>query len=243
MAATGSSLSWSKHLFKALLVVLVALALLHSASSQSHRDFASSGQQKREASGDILTQIGLSLRETLDTWLGPETMHLVTETLSQVMWAISSAISVACFALSGIAAQLLSALGLDGDHLTQCLKLSPSQVQTLLLWGAAALVLYWLLSLLLGLVLALLGRILGGLKLVILVASFVGLVRSVPDPSSRALMLLALLTVYALLSRLMGSRASGSHLEAKVRGLERQMEELRWRQKRVVKASRSVEEE
>lgn len=31
------------------------------------------------------------------------------------MWAISSAISVAFFALSGIAAQLLNALGLDGE--------------------------------------------------------------------------------------------------------------------------------
>lgn len=39
----------------------------------------------------------------------------LSQTLVQVMWAISSAISVACFALSGIAAQLLSALGLDGE--------------------------------------------------------------------------------------------------------------------------------
>lgn len=32
------------------------------------------------------------------------------------MWAISSAISVAFFALSGITAQLLNALGLDGER-------------------------------------------------------------------------------------------------------------------------------
>ncbi|ELV10240.1 transmembrane protein 109 [Tupaia chinensis] len=243
MAGPGSSPSWSKHLFKAILVILVGLVLLHSASAQSHRDFAAPGQQKREAPVDLLTQIGRSVRETLDTWVGPEITHLVSETLAQVMWAISSAISVAFFALSGITAQLLSALGLDGDHLTQCLKLSPSQVQTLLLWGAGALVVYWLLSLLLGLVLALLGRILGGLKLIIFVAGFVALVRSVPDPSTRALLLLALLTLYALLSRLTGSRASGAHLEAKVRGLERQVEELRWRQRRAAKGPRSVEEE
>ncbi|XP_020031768.2 voltage-gated monoatomic cation channel TMEM109 [Castor canadensis] len=243
MAGSGSSSPWGTHLFKAILMVLVGLVLLHSASSQSQRDFAPPGQQKREASADLLTQIGRSLRGTLDTWLGPETMHLVSETLSQVIWAISSAGSVACFALSGIAAQLLSALGLDGDHLTQGLKLSPSQVQTFLLWGAAAMIIYWLLSLLLGLVLALLGRIMGGLKLFILLAGFVALVRSVPDPSTRALLLLALLTLYALLSRLTGSRASGTQLEAKVRGLERQVEELRWRQRRAAKAPRSVEEE
>uniref|UniRef100_A0A8L2QIK0 Transmembrane protein 109 n=1 Tax=Rattus norvegicus TaxID=10116 RepID=A0A8L2QIK0_RAT len=237
MAGAHSNPSWSRHLFKAVLMVLGALLLVHSASAQTHREFASPGQQKRESSADILTEIGRSLKETLDTWLGPETMHVISETLLQVMWAISSAISVACFALSGIAAQLLS------EQLTQVLKLSPSQVQTLLLWGAAALVIYWLLSLLLGLVLALLGRILGGLKLVLFVAGFVGLVRSVPDPSTRALLLLALLTVFALLSRLTGSRSSGTHLEAKVRGLERQIEELRGRQRRAAKIPRSMEEE
>ncbi|XP_012884535.1 PREDICTED: transmembrane protein 109 [Dipodomys ordii] len=243
MAGSGTCSPWGKHLLRAIPMVLVGLTLLHSASSQSHRDFAPPGQQRREASADLLTQIGRSLWEILDTWLGPETMHLVSESLSQVMWAVSSAISVACFALSGISTQLLNALGLDGDHLTQFLKLSPSQVQTFLLWGAGALVTYWLLSLLLGLVLAVLGRILGGLKLVIFLAGFVALVRSVPDPSTRALLLLALLTLYALLSRLTGSRASGAQLEAKIRGLERQVEELRWRQRRVAKASRNVEEE
>lgn len=40
---------------------------------------------------------------------------LFPQTSSQVMWAISSAISVAFFALSGIGAQLLNALGLDGE--------------------------------------------------------------------------------------------------------------------------------
>ncbi|XP_006214951.1 voltage-gated monoatomic cation channel TMEM109 isoform X2 [Vicugna pacos] len=243
MAGTGSSLPWGKHLFKVILVVLVALLLLHSASSQSHRDFVSSDQQKREVPVDLLSQIGRFVRGTLDAWIGPETTHLISETLTQVMWAVSSAISVAFFAVSGIAAQLLSALGLDGDYLTQGLKLSPGQIQTFLLWGAGALVAYWLLSLLLGLVLALLGRILWGLKLVLFLAAFVALVRSVPDPSTRALLLLALLTLYALLSRLTGTRASGAQLEAKVRGLERQVEELRWRQRRAAKGPRSVEEE
>ncbi|XP_010837935.1 PREDICTED: transmembrane protein 109 [Bison bison bison] len=243
MAGLGSGSPWGKYLFKVVLMVLMALLLLHSASSQSHRDFVMPGQQKREAPVDLLSQIGSSVRGTLDAWIGAETMHLVSETLAQIMWAISSAISVAFFALSGIAAQLLNALGLEGDHLTQGLKLSPGQVQTFLLWGAGALVAYWLLSVLLGLVLALLGRILWGLKLALFLAAFVALVRSVPDPSTRALLLLALLTLYALLSRLTGTRASGAQLEAKVRGLERQVEELRWRQRRAVKGPRNVEEE
>lgn len=223
---------------------LLALISLHAASAQSHQDFPPPmGQRKREVPMDVLSQMGRSVRGTLDDWVGPETMHLVSETLTQVLWAVSSAISVAFFALSGISAQLLNALGLDGDHLTEDLKLSPAQVQTFLLWGAGALVAYWLLSLLLGLALALLGRILWGLKLVLFLAAFVALVRSVPDPSTRALLLLALLTLYALLSRLAGSRASGPQLEAKVRGLERQVEELRWRQRRAAKGPRGAEEE
>lgn len=244
MAGSGSLASaWGRCLHRILPMVLLALVLLHVRSAQSHQDFGSPGQRKREAPTDHLSQLGRSLRATLDDWVGPETVHLVSETLSQVMWAVSSAISVAFFALSGISAQLLNAMGLDGDHLTEDLKLSPSQVQTFLLWGAAALLTYWLVSLLLGLLLALLGRILWGLKLVIFLAGFVALVRSVPDPSTRALLLLGLLTLYALLSRLTGTRASGAQLEAKVRGLERQVEELRWRQRRAAKGPRSVEEE
>ncbi|XP_003465910.2 voltage-gated monoatomic cation channel TMEM109 isoform X2 [Cavia porcellus] len=243
MAAPGGRPAQAMCMLRASLAVLVTLTLLHGAVSQPHRDFTPPGQQKKEAAADPLTQLGRALRGTLDSWLGRETMHWVSETLAQVAWAVSSGISVAFFAVSGIAAQLLNALGLDGNYLTQGLKLSPAQVQTFLLWGAGALVTYWLLSLLLGLFLALLGRILGGLKLIAFLAGFVALVRSVPDPSTRALLLLALLTLYALLSHLTGSRASGAPLEAKVRGLERQVEELRWRQKRAARGPRSTEEE
>lgn len=79
MAGSDSSPSWSRHLFKAILMVLAALLLVHASSSQSHRDFVSPGQEKREASADLLTQIGRSLKETLDSWLGPETMHVISE--------------------------------------------------------------------------------------------------------------------------------------------------------------------
>lgn len=79
MAGSGSSSPWGKHLFRVILMVLVALLLLHSASSQSHRDFVTPGQQKREAPVDLLSQIGGSVRGTLDAWIGAETMHLVSE--------------------------------------------------------------------------------------------------------------------------------------------------------------------
>ncbi|XP_054581200.1 transmembrane protein 109 isoform X3 [Eptesicus fuscus] len=175
MAGSGSTWPSRSRLSQVPLLVLVALVLLHSASSEPSRDFVPPGRQKREVPADFLSQMGRSVRGTLEAWIGPETMHVVSETTSQVLGAVSSCISVGFFALSGIAAQLLNALGLDGDHLTQVLQLSPGQVQTLLLWGVAALVVYWLLSLLLGLVLALLGRILWGLKLVLFLVGFVAL--------------------------------------------------------------------
>ena len=79
MAGSGSGSPWGKHLFKVVLMMLVALLLLHSASSQSHRDFVTPGQQKREAPVDLLSQIGRSVRGTLDAWIGAETMNLVSE--------------------------------------------------------------------------------------------------------------------------------------------------------------------
>ena len=77
----GSSGTWplSKPLSKVILMALVALVLLHSASSESPQDFAHPGQQKREVPLDLLSQTGRSVRRTLDAWVGPETVHLVSE--------------------------------------------------------------------------------------------------------------------------------------------------------------------
>lgn len=66
-------------MLRASLAVLVTLTLLHGAVSQPHRDFTPPGQQKKEAAADPLTQLGRALRGTLDSWLGRETMHWVSE--------------------------------------------------------------------------------------------------------------------------------------------------------------------
>lgn len=79
MAASGSSSPGGKPLCKVIPMALVALLALHSAWSQSPRDFVHPGQQKKEAPADLLSQMGRSVREALDTWIGPETMHLVSE--------------------------------------------------------------------------------------------------------------------------------------------------------------------
>lgn len=79
MAGSGSTWPSRKQLFKALLLVLVALVLLHSALSEPSQDFVPPGRQKREAPADLLSQMGRAVRGTLDAWIGPETMHVASE--------------------------------------------------------------------------------------------------------------------------------------------------------------------
>ncbi|XP_068964661.1 voltage-gated monoatomic cation channel TMEM109 isoform X4 [Petaurus breviceps papuanus] len=117
---------------KAVLLAFVALLVLNMASSQ--QDFHSRKQQKRDPPADFLSQTGSAIRQTLDAWIGPEIMHVVAQTMSQALWAISSAISVAFFALSGISAQLLNVMGLDGMCIMVSLEsrgAEPPGIQTL----------------------------------------------------------------------------------------------------------------
>ncbi|KAH1171129.1 hypothetical protein KIL84_006747 [Mauremys mutica] len=212
--------------------ILMSVAFLHVAvaSTQHYR-----GEAWREAAvhADFLSQLAQGMRETLEEWIGRDTLQLVTENVSAVFWIVSSGISAGLITLSGIAGQIISAFGVNGDHVVQPLKLGPAQVQTLLLWGLAAVVGYWLLSQLLGLLLSILGHVVWGLKVAFFLGCFLLIVSAVPNPSVQALLLLCLLTLYALLGRLSGARHSGSQLEAKVRNLEWQVEELRCRQRRI----------
>uniref|UniRef100_A0A7N4P8B8 Transmembrane protein 109 n=2 Tax=Sarcophilus harrisii TaxID=9305 RepID=A0A7N4P8B8_SARHA len=148
---------------QALLVASVALLLaLHAASS--HRDFHFRKPQKKDPVADFLSQTAAAIREAMEALLGPELVHF----LAEILPTVSSVLSEFCFTLSRVSAQLLDAVGLEGDHLTRALKLSPDEVQVLLLWGFGALAAYWML--------ALLGQ---GLKLLLFLVAFVVVVRSV----------------------------------------------------------------
>ncbi|XP_051847363.1 transmembrane protein 109-like [Antechinus flavipes] len=148
---------------EALLMASVALLLvLHAASSQ--RDFHFRKQPKKDPLADFLSQTAAAIREATEALLGPELMHF----LAEILPTLSSAISELCFVLSRVSARLLDAVGLEGDYLSRGLKLSPDEVQVLLLWGLGALVAYWML--------ALLGQ---GLKLLLFLVAFVVVVRSV----------------------------------------------------------------
>lgn len=219
--------------------VLVLLLLFHLGvtSGQHHqRD----PRREKNVQPDFPSQVIRAMREALEDLIGPEYFLVLNENVSSVFWVLSSGISAGLFAVARIAGQFLTSCGIDGDHATQFLKLSPYQVQTLLLWGLVALIGYWLLSLLLNLMLTILSRIMWGLKVLVFMSCFMFIVSMVPDRSVQISLLLALLMLYALLGRLSGSHRSGARLEAKVRSLERQVDELQRRQKR---SSKCLDEE
>ncbi|XP_077177225.1 voltage-gated monoatomic cation channel TMEM109 isoform X2 [Paroedura picta] len=218
-------------LLRPAFTILLLLTLIHvdiTSGQHHHRDY----QREKNVQPDFLSRVTYAMREALEDLLGPEYFLILNENVSSLFWILSSGISAGLFAMAQIAEQFLTSFGIDGDHATQFLKVSPYRVQTLLLWSLAALVGYWVLSLLLNLMLAILSRIMWGLKMLIFMSCFVFIISMEHDRSVQVSLLLALLMLYALMGRLSGSHSSGARLEAKVRSLERQVDELQRRQRR-----------
>lgn len=181
---------------------------------------------------EFLYRASQIVREMLVYVLGEETLRSVTEVFSNIIWILCTGISSGLITISGLLRQLLDVVGLDGKQISGILAITPEQVQHILLWATLAFVGYWMMSLVLGLVLSLLSRLLWSLKIFLFLLAFFYLVTAVSDPHLLATSLMALVGLYALLGWVTsGSRSSGK-LEAKVRSLERQVEELRMRQRR-----------
>ncbi|XP_060118899.1 transmembrane protein 109 [Heteronotia binoei] len=218
-------------LLQSTFTIIMMLTLFHVGitKGQHHRR---EPRREKNVQPDFLSQVTHAMREALEDLIGPEYFLILNENVSSLFWVLSSGISAGLFAVARIAGQFLTSFGIDADHATQFLKLSPYQVQTVLLWGLAALIGYWVLSLLLNLMLAILSRVMWGLKVLIFMSCFMFIVSMEHDRSVQVSLLLALLMLYALLGRLSGSHSSGARLEAKVRSLERQVDELQRRQRR-----------
>ncbi|NXM07155.1 TM109 protein, partial [Tyrannus savana] len=202
---------------------------------------------------DLLSRLGKASWDTLESWVGPQLLQMVAESLSTTLWIVSSGISAALTTLCGILADLLAAssisgelgpspgmtpapiLGAPGDsrlpfaghRLVRAAALSPGEVQQVLLWALAALVGSWVLSRLRGLLLPLLQ----GVKLFLFLGAFLHVAASKESPTVQAGMLLALWVLYTLLGSLVGSQNPTARLDAAVRSLEWKVEELRRRQK------------
>uniref|UniRef100_A0A2D4LP23 Transmembrane protein 109 n=1 Tax=Micrurus spixii TaxID=129469 RepID=A0A2D4LP23_9SAUR len=224
---------WNCHkmMLASSLGIIVLLSLMNTcfANAQHHK---TSSWEKNRVEPDFLSEVIRSVRKTLENLVGKENFLMLNENMSAMLWIISSGISSAFSVVARITGQFLTSFGLAGDGLTQFLKLSPEQVQALLLWSLAALISYWVLWLLFSLLFIILSRIMWGLKLVLFGGCFAFIVFTVPDHSVQVLLLLALLTLYVLLGWLSGSCRSDARLEAKVHNLERLVEEMQRQQKR-----------
>ncbi|NXS54979.1 TM109 protein, partial [Brachypteracias leptosomus] len=176
---------------------------------------------------DLLSRLGQASWATLESWVGPQPLWLVAESLSTTLWVVSSGISVALTTLCTILADLLATSGFTGEKLVRTAALGPSEVQRVLVWGLASATGAWVLARLRGLLLPTLRWV----KIFCFLGAFLNVVASQETPTAKAGMLLGLWVLYTLLGRLGGPPSSTAHLEATVRNLEWKVEELRRRQK------------
>ncbi|XP_059681980.1 transmembrane protein 109 [Gavia stellata] len=212
---------------RALLAVLLWAPFLGGAAGDRAEDGQDGFPGRAAAADDLLSRLGRTAWEALESWLGPQPLRLVAESLAATLWVVSSGISAALTALCGILGDLLAASGVSGDRLVRVAALGPGEVQRVLLWGLAALLGSWLLSRLRGLLLPALRWV----KLCCFLGAFLHVAASQESPTAQAGMLLGLWVLYALLGHLVGPPDPSSQLNAAVRSLEWKVEELRRRQK------------
>ncbi|XP_041901149.1 transmembrane protein 109-like isoform X1 [Corvus kubaryi] len=212
---------------QALLALLLWIPFLMASAGDGGKDGQEGVRGHAATSDDLLLRLGRSAWDTLENWVGPQPLRMVAESLSAVLWIVSSGISVALTMLCGILGDLLAAFSINGHQLVRTAALAPGEVQRVLLWAVAALVGSWVLSQLRGLLLPLLR----GVKVFLFLAAFLHVATSQESPTAQAGMLLGLWVLYALLGSLVASPDPSSRLDAAVRSLEWKVEELRRRQK------------
>lgn len=212
---------------QALLALLLWIPFLMGSAGDGAKDGQEGFRGHAATSDDLLLRLGRSVWDTLENWVGPQPLRMVAESLSAVLWIISSGISAALTTLCGILGDLLAAFSINGHRLVRAAALAPGEVQRVLLWAVAALVGSWVLSQLRGLLLPLLR----GVKVFLFLGAFLHVATSQESPTVQAGMLLGLWVLYALLGSLVASPDPSSRLDAAVRSLEWKVEELRRRQK------------
>ncbi|XP_048163446.1 transmembrane protein 109 [Corvus hawaiiensis] len=212
---------------QALLALLLWIPFLMASAGDGGKDGQEGVRGHAATSDDLLLRLGRSAWDTLENWVGPQPLRMVAESLSAVLWIVSSGISAALSTLCGILGDLLAAFSINGHQLVRTAALAPGEVQRVLLWAVAALVGSWVLSQLRGLLLPLLR----GVKVFLFLAAFLHVATSQESPTAQAGMLLGLWVLYALLGSLVASPDPSSRLDAAVRSLEWKVEELRRRQK------------
>ncbi|XP_006010221.1 voltage-gated monoatomic cation channel TMEM109 [Latimeria chalumnae] len=224
--------------FVQIFLPLLALALLkgHAADVKFVKVESSESTQGQAS---FVQETGRAVLEGLEQVLGKELLQRALEFLTSCSEVIADGLSAGLRTLYRFANDGLRALGVEGERFTHFLNLSSQEVHTLLIWGAVALIGYWLFSFLLHLILSVVGRVFWLLKIGLFLSAFVYIITAYEDPARRATLLLVLLVVYVLLGRFCSSSESEVHylrdrvrsLEGEVNNINRNMEQRAGRKK------------
>ncbi|KAM9015751.1 voltage-gated monoatomic cation channel TMEM109 [Ara ararauna] len=174
---------------------------------------------------DALSRMGRAAWGALEGALGPQPLRAGAEFLSRSLWILSSGISAALSALCAILGDLLAAAGVSGSPSVRAAAPGPAAVQRALLWSLAALALS-----------ALGSRqrtraLLRGAERCCFAGAFLWVAGSAQSPTAQAAQLLALWLLHCALRAAGTPPAPDPRLEAAVRSLQWEVEELRRRQK------------
>ncbi|KAM9557245.1 voltage-gated monoatomic cation channel TMEM109 [Guaruba guarouba] len=176
---------------------------------------------------DALSRMGRAAWGALEGALGPQPLRAGAEFLSRSLWILSSGISAALSALCAILGDLLAAAGVSGSPSVRAAAPGPAAVQRALLWSLAALALSALGSRLRARALPLLR----GAERCCFAGAFLWVAGSAQSPTAQAAQLLALWLLHCALRAAGTPPAPDPRLEAAVRSLRWEVEELRRRQK------------
>ncbi|NXC49247.1 TM109 protein, partial [Penelope pileata] len=167
-----------------------------------------------------LWQLGRTAWAGLEGCVGPE----LAEGLVAALWLVASAIASGLALLGAILGDILQACGLSGRWLADSMAVGPGAVQRALLWGLAAMMAARLLA-------WPLRPALRWLRAACFLWAFLRVVSAENcGPTARGAMLAGLWGLYVMLG---GGRAPppDPRLQAAIRGLEREVEELRRRER------------
>ncbi|XP_017584136.1 PREDICTED: transmembrane protein 109 [Corvus brachyrhynchos] len=98
---------------QALLALLLWIPFLMASAGDGGKDGQEGVRGHAATSDDLLLRLGRSAWDTLENWVGPQPLRMVAESLSAVLWIVSSGISAALTTLCGILGDLLAAFSIN----------------------------------------------------------------------------------------------------------------------------------
>lgn len=230
MFTAAGSLKSGQNLVSFSSVVLLGLFLILLAAPSSGFFSSSEPVQEPKKPGSLATvRLFVSenlaeARRSVDALVGREVVDTSLGCLQNAGLTVSEGLATGLNVLVKLVSEFLTALGVEDRHSLSRLQFTQQEVATVLVWTLAALIGYWLLSLVLGLVGCVVRRVLWLIKLAAFSSAFLLILRRVEDSYQRGALVLGLVLLAVLLGGFRGS--PGETSTARLEGLEQRMAEL-----------------